>query len=95
MNMWNFDWGGHHFEVELAIETNPLIGTRTGVLRIDGEVVDQRKMWRPWPLYAVTTGPTLAGAIQGQDGKAHSVRVDCTYFGGCRAYIDGSQVFRA
>ena len=95
MEMWNFNWGGHHFEIEVAIEGNPLYGTRTGVLRIDGKLVDQRTMWLPFPLYLVPKGPTLTAAIQGQGGKALSVRVDCTWIGGCRVFVDGSEVFKA
>lgn len=95
MDMWQFDWAGHHFEVEMAVESNPLFGISTGVLRIDGKLVDKRTMWLPFPLYIFPKGPTLTAAIPCQGGRAFSVRVDYTLIGGCRVFIDGGEVFKS
>lgn len=97
MKIWEFDWNGHHFEIELDQHygTVGLWHTTESILRVDGRKVDRQISTRPWLLYLGHAAPTLATAIIGEDGKTCSIRVDFGTTFDCRVLADGNEVFKA
>lgn len=97
MKIWEFDWNGHHFEVELDQHYGPagLWRTSESILRVDGRKVDRQTSTRPWLLYIGHQAPTLTTAIVGEDGKTYSIRVDFGIISDCRVLAEGNEVFKA